>query len=368
MERKEIMNKLFKILVFILAVEIILGYGIYFKDSSLVSGHYVSSTLRLVNIGKNLIDLSKARELLNKNKLRELKETKCKKFEEKNQIITISGFNSYRRPIKFQTDLNFLNTFDQKKDFLILIVGNSETFGWHQKDNHRLHSMLQKKLREKINTRDIFVVNLSYPGGMISDHLTDVLNFSEIYDPDLVIFYSGGNELGLKLTYEEVLKKYSINIENLKLYSFETKNEHNPSALLFPNTLQKCLTDSLYLNKKKFNKIKSNHDVNEHIKKDFEKINKTLTNKSIDFIFYIQPFDKKIFMSKKFRENHKKITSLFISNKNFKNLNLIDKDIEIDYVDLFHTRGTNNISDYLLKDILIKFERSIRDKIVNENI
>ena len=144
MERKEIMNKLFKILVFILAVEIILGYGIYFKDSSLVSGHYVSSTLRLVNIGKNLIDLSKARELLNKNKLRELKETKCKKFEEKNQIITISGFNSYRRPIKFQTDLNFLNTFDQKKDFLILIVGNSETFGWHQKDNHRLHSMLQK--------------------------------------------------------------------------------------------------------------------------------------------------------------------------------------------------------------------------------
>ena len=38
------MNKIFKILIFILAIEILLGYAFYFKDSSLISGHYVSSS------------------------------------------------------------------------------------------------------------------------------------------------------------------------------------------------------------------------------------------------------------------------------------------------------------------------------------
>ena len=43
------MNKIFKILIFILAIEILLGYAFYFKDSSLISGHYVSSSLRLID-------------------------------------------------------------------------------------------------------------------------------------------------------------------------------------------------------------------------------------------------------------------------------------------------------------------------------
>ena len=215
-------NKLFKILVFVLAIEIILGYGIYLKNSSLISGYYVSSSLRfidkIIKLAEPTID-----EYKGKKKIREIKLIDCKKINEKNQILNISGFNSYRKPIRFQSNLNFLNTFDQEKDFLILIVGNSETFGWYQKDGDRLHSMLQKKLRKKINTKDIFVLNLSYAGGMISDHLTDTLNFSEIYHPDLVIFYTGGNELHLEQTYKDILDNYSLNMENLKLYSFEKK-------------------------------------------------------------------------------------------------------------------------------------------------
>ena len=364
--KKKITNKLFKILVFVLAIEIILGYGIYFKTSSLVSGYYVSSSLRfidkIIKLAEPTID-----EYKEKKKIREIKLIDCKKINEKNQILNISGFNSYRKPIRFQSNLNFLNTFDQEKDFLILIVGNSETFGWYQKDGDRLHSMLQKKLRKKINTKDIFVLNLSYAGGMISDHLTDTLNFSEIYHPDLVIFYTGGNELHLEQTYKDILDDYSLNMENLKLYSFEKKNEHNSSAYLFPNTLQKCLSDSLYFTKKKFNKFNPNIDVEIHIKKNFEKINKSLKDKSIDFLFYIQPFNKELSKSKKDIENYKKITSLSLPDKSFKNLNLIDKEIKIDYVDLFHTLNTNNTSDYLLNDILIKFGETIKDKIINEN-
>ena len=145
------------------------------------------------------------------------------------------------------------------------------------------------------------------------------------------------------------------------------KNEHNSSAYLFPNALQKCLSDSLYFTKKKFNKFNPNIDVEIHIKKNFEKINKSLEDKSIDFLFYIQPFNKELSKSKKDIENYKKITSLSLPDKSFKNLNLIDKEIKIDYVDLFHTLNTNNTSDYLLNDILIKFGETIKDKIINEN-
>ena len=173
-------NKLFKILVFVLVIEIILGYGIYLRDSALISGDYVSSTLRFID---KIIRFTKpiTENYKEGKKITENYKIDCKKFEEKNQILNISGFNSFRKPIKFQSNLNFLNTFDQKKDFLIVIQGNSETFGFYQKDEDRLHSMLQKKLREKINTKDIFVLNISYSGGMIIDHLTDTLNFSEIY-------------------------------------------------------------------------------------------------------------------------------------------------------------------------------------------
>ena len=154
---------------------------------------------------------------------KKINQNECQQYEKKNQILSVSGFNSFRKPIKFQTELNFVNTFDYDKDFLILLVGNSETFGWYQKDDDRLHVTLQKKLRNKINSNKIHVLNLSYSGGIISDHLTDVLNFSEIYRPDLVIFYTGGNELDLDSIYKDILKNYSLNKKNFKLYSFEKK-------------------------------------------------------------------------------------------------------------------------------------------------
>ena len=42
---KKKMNKIFKLLIFILIVEISLGYLIYIKNSSLKSGHYISSII-----------------------------------------------------------------------------------------------------------------------------------------------------------------------------------------------------------------------------------------------------------------------------------------------------------------------------------
>ena len=375
------MNKIFKILIFILAIEILLGYAFYFKDSSLISGHYVSSSLRLIdkvfrsikpmtedfNEKKSTEDNLENDSMTQKDTPKKINQNECQQYEKKNQILSVSGFNSFRKPIKFQTELNFVNTFDYDKDFLILLVGNSETFGWYQKDDDRLHVTLQKKLRNKINSNKIHVLNLSYSGGIISDHLTDVLNFSEIYRPDLVIFYTGGNELDLDSIYKDILKNYSLNKKNFKLYSFEKKNEYSSSEVLFPNTLQKCLADNLFLNEEKFKLSSSIVDVTKYIEENFEKINSTLTNKSIDFMFYIQPFNKQEPRSESTQKNYDKITSLSIPSKNFKNLNLLDKDLNINYLDLFHTKDSKNISNYLMDDILLNFKELIDKKVINEN-
>jgi len=365
------MNKLFKILIFILAVEIILGYSFYLKNSSLLTGHYVSSIIK--SIDKAIQSFSQITEkfdekIITTSEEKINKETNyidCNSFRSENQIFSVSGVATLRQPIKFQTNIEFLNTFNPEKNFLILLVGNSETYGWFKKDNYRLHSILQKKLRKQIGSEKIYVLNISYPGSMISDHLTDIYNFSNIYNPDLVIFYTGGNEVQLKSRYKEILKNYSINLDNNKIYSIEKKNEYNTSTFLFPNKLQKCLNDNLFLKEDNFEK-KSLVDIQKHIEKNFEKINKFLTKKSMDFIFYIQPLDKKSLMSEKTKENFDMISSLSIRNKNFKNLNLIDEDLNIDFIDLFHTRNDGEVPDYLLSDIIINFENSILKKVKYE--
>ena len=371
LKRKK-MNKLFKILIFILAVEIILGYSIYFKNSSLVSGYYVSSTIKFIDKALQLINPITKNSNKKSNNSGEEKKTNetididCDSLRSENQILSVSGLQSYRKPIKFQTNIDFLNTFNPAENFLILIVGNSETFGWYQKDDDRLHNILQKKLRKHINTKKIYVLNISYPGSMISDHLTDIFNFSDIYNPDLVIFYTGGNEIQLKERYKEILKNYSLNLKNYKIFSFEKKNEYNNSTLIFPNKLQKCLNDNLFLNENNFKENHSLMDVKKHIEKNFQKINETLNKRSIDFIFYIQPFNKELSISEKSKVNFDKISSLLIKNKNFKNLNLLNKDLNIDFVDIFHSTNTGNVSDYLISDILINFENSILKKVKYE--
>ena len=218
------MNKIFKFFIFCLIVEILLGYIIYIKSSTLETGHYISSTIivyeKLTRKLKNIIsfkndseieeNLKKKKELIDNNHEKKVTKFNCNSLNDKNITANIAGFNTYRQKIIFQSNFDFLNSFNSKKDYLVLILGNSETFGNLLKNqNNRIHSVIQKKLKNKINfyldkknktqKGKIFVVNISRLGGMISDHLTEFLNFSNIYSPDLAIFYTGGNEIDLMM-------------------------------------------------------------------------------------------------------------------------------------------------------------------------
>ena len=366
------MNKLFKFLVFILVIEILLGYLFYLQNSTILTGHYVSSTIQSINKVINSFDKHEVVEkktdaqIENVNKIKEKEEeivlkqneNKCQTNLNTNQHVKLSGIEALRRQLDIQTDLEFLNFFDQQKHFLVVLTGNSETFGMHQDFEKRLHILLQEKLRDEFQSKDIFVVNASYLGGMVSDHLRDLLIFSLFYKPDLSIIYSGGNELKLKHKYEKITKK--VVIDKAKFTSLDFyKNE-----LLLPHNIRYCLKNIKFLTEENFQSSNSIVDYEAYMKFHFKKIKETFNEKSIEFMFYVQPLSLKLpEPDLPISQNYPKMMNLDIQDSKFNNLNLRKISGDLDFVDSFHTRDASQIADILLRDIIKEYKNKIMDKI-----
>ena len=367
------MNKIFKILIFILAIEICLGYLYYLKNSTIVTGHYVSSSLRAIDRVSNIlnkknffkkkdtskIDDKSKKEDEDKTSVILNNKSACDIYLNQNQHLNISGINWLRKPKDFQSNIDFLNSFDENKDFLILIAGNSETFGADQNLSERLHILLQRKLRDEIKSERIFVVNLATLGGMISDHLYEIKGFSEIYKPDLVIFYAGGNELSLTRRYEATITNNHLNKKNFSVYKFIS----TPNLLGHVKRMEHCLNQDLFLMKNNFTENSPILDVEKHIQFHFENIKKKFNNKSIEFLFYIQPLNKKISPSNELKFNFEKIINLYIDDDRFVNLNFTQINSKLDFKDLYHTRNAKLVSERLSKDIINKFDQNILKKL-----
>ena len=372
--KKKIMNKLFRILVFILAIEIILGYLIYLNNSKLISGHYVSANLKgLDKIIRNLNEtINKTEVNKEKNVDNEKEETeeeikksneksvlltnyqnnKCQKYQYQNQHVKLSGIRSLRQPLEIQATLDFFNNYDDEENYLILLIGNSETRGSFQDINRRLHSLMQNNLRNLFDTDKLFVVNGSYRGGMLSDHLNDLLIYSRYYKPDLTIFYTGGNELTINEFYKAIVDKHSINIKNFTRYNFIN------NQMFFPNNARYCLDDQKYLNENNIPEI----NLSEHFELHYENIDQELKKRMADYLFYVQPINPN--EKDNVRSiNIQEMKNLSINSKNFINLNLSNVATNIDYVDLFHSRDAALISQTISDDIKKKFSNKIINKL-----
>ena len=151
-----------------------------------MTGNYISSTIRVLDrlIPEQELD----------TQIKQVKNS-CEDEVNSNRELTIADMNFFRRAIKLQTNIDFLNTSDLSSKFIVFIVGNSEAYGVTQNMQKRLHTSLQNKLQEKFKSTDLIVLNLSDYGYFLHDQLHSVKFFSKIYNPDLVIFYTGGNEV-----------------------------------------------------------------------------------------------------------------------------------------------------------------------------
>ena len=343
-----------RISIFLLIFEIILGYAIYLKNSTKLTGNYISSTMRLFNKLEN--KFQKQSKPINLKK-EELESSDCKVKFKDNHLIEIADMNFFRRAIRFQTKTAFLNNADLSDKYLVIITGNSETFGSYQDDQKRIHTLLENKLKEKFITKDIFVVNIAYPGQLINDNLRSIKSFSKIYNPDLVIFYTGGNETRLSHYYKNMTDSgESLNIENQYWYSF-VNNSFNKN--------QECLNKKMFLSKYNFNKGHSSLDIQNYVKNGYNKIKTFLDSKEIDFIFYIHPFNNKIIGDEIIRSNIKKLRNFDIADNKF--INLSNKDFDLDFLDNFHTRNSNFMAIKIFNDILEKHEKKINFKLSKKN-
>jgi len=348
------MKLLIKISIVLILFEILSGYLFYLKDGRNLTGNYISSSLRII---ERLLSNQKA-------DAKDITTISCKEELEYNRSVNIANMVFQRQSMRIQTNLDFLNSSDLTNKYIIFIVGNSETLGAHQDKQKRIHTKLEDKLQNEFNSNNIKVINLSERGYFINDQLNAVKYLSSIYDPDLVIFYTGGNEIYLENYYEDMLKQkgdffgsqYYMNIENDHWYSFWKENQENKD-------IQNCLDEKVFLKQSNFPGHKS-LDINQYIKKGFNRVNTYLDDRATDFIFYIHPFSdentQKI-KNEKNKINILKLKDISILDNDF--INLSTENYNLDWHETYHTRDATFMSNILFQDILKKYEQKIYKKI-----
>jgi hypothetical protein len=348
------MKNVIRILIVLLLLEVILGYMLYLRNSKRLTDNYISSTFRVINFISDQALFPQAQQ-----ELTHQAETRCKDQHNLNRELIISDINFYRRAIKLQTNIDFLNTSDISSKYIIFIAGNSEAYGSSQDMQKRIHVLLQEKLQNKFKSNDFIVLNISDFGHFLNDQFNSIQFFSKIYNPDLVIFYTGGNELSIQNFYEDMLPNQSLNIDNEYWYEFINKKP----------IYQECLDDKKFLTHLNFQENHASIDVSRYINDGFFDIQKHFDEINSDFIFYIHPFSaekiKLLPQENSRKKNIFKLQEIEISDERF--INLSNENYNLDFTDLFHTKDSNIMSDKILEDILINHEQKIISKIKSNN-
>jgi hypothetical protein len=395
------MKSLIKLLILIVVLEIILGYALYLRDSPRKTGHYISSTLYVLDklipdkklieqpaLGKFGAEKRKLKEAEEKLKLeeelaaqmeqiaeeklkleeelatqmeqiaeeerkaeekRKLEEANCEEYINLNRALTIADMKYHRGPMKLQASNYNLNISDFSNKYIVVIVGNSEAFGSSQKMQEKLHSKLEEKLKNKFKSDDIIVFNLSDYGFFLNDQLHSIQNFSNIYNPDLVIFYTGGNEMRLHRYVKNMVSEgYYLNLDNGYWYQFLEDNK----------IYQKCLNNKIFLTQLNFNKKYDSIDISKYINNGFLKIKKYFSNINTNFIVYLHPLNKE---DEEVQEMMKEFQDIKILDKRF--FNLSNEDLNLEFDDAFHTYDSNIMANKILEDIVLNHEQKIINKI-----
>jgi hypothetical protein len=372
------MKSLIKLLILIVVLEIILGYALYLRDSPRISGHYISSTLRVLD---KLIPDKKLKETKGKfeeeeltaqmeqiaeeeltaqmeqiaeeerkaEEKRKLEEANCEEYINLNRELTIADMSYHRGPMRFQTSNYNLNISDFSNKYIIVIAGNSEALGNLQKKQERLHSKLEEKLKNKFKSDNIIVFNLSDYGFFLNGQLHSLQNFSKIYNPDLVIFYTGGNEMRLHKYVEDMVSKgFYLNLDNGYWYKFREDNK----------IYQKCLNNKIFLTQLNFHKKRDSIDISRYINNGFLKIKKYFSNINTNFIVYLHPLNKE---EEEVQKMMKELQDIKILDKRF--FNLSNEDLNLEFGDTFHTTDSNIMANKILEDIILNHEQKIINKI-----
>jgi len=372
------MKNVIKVIIVFIIIEVVLGYVYYLNESAKMTGNYISSTIRVIDSlvpEKELETQTQTQQKLGAQTQQELETQElCNDEYNVNREIKIAGMNFYRREIKLQTNIDFLNTPDISSKYVIFIAGNSEAYGFYQDNQKRIHTLLQEKMQNKFNSNDFIVLNISDFGYHLHDQFMSVKFFSKIYNPDLVIFYTGGNETRMKEYYKAMLNRQLSLHDNEYWYEVSNQDPWSNDGHIF----QECLDKKTFLTVSNFQEDHASFDISRYIndgffeiKKYFDEndgffnIDKQYDENDSDFIFYIHPFNTVSIKSQTTEHPMARqlleLQEIEISDNRF--INLSNEKFNLDFRDEFHTRDSNIMADKILEDILIKHEKQIISKI-----
>ena len=125
----------------------------------------------------------------------------------------------------FFTDFN-LNDISKKKsnEYRIILTGGSGAQGWGASKNDKMfYTLLEKKLQNKFSDRKITLINLAMGGSVTYENFIALNKWGHKIDPDLIISFSGNNDLNFPLMSNSDTSHYYYNLMGL-LESTKTSN------------------------------------------------------------------------------------------------------------------------------------------------
>lgn len=312
------LNIIARIFGLLLLVELLTGYYFNMSATYFSSGHFLSATMRLIDIAKSKIEILKIDSTVKTSST--LKE--CDTQNLAMDVLIPSYFNSHKteskKHLKFQmqfagpyTQDTLLKFPEVNENYVILISGGSEIMGFSH-GNMKVHKILQALLREKFNTKNIIVVN----AGNYGHFLTDDINFFNLVgvhlNPKLLILHTGANDFGFGVSafkdakyknYEFHKKlgffnKYS-NISSSNKAFKNINNEKKDCWIVNPETTSSLAEGELEFDNSKSNQFVSykptNGPMDMILKRYSQRLNHFTTQldkKNINYIVGIETFDK----------------------------------------------------------------------------
>jgi len=266
-------KKISSLLALVLIVEIILGYWIFIKESKVETGRYDSSIFRgLQKIDRRVFDGA----IFDSN----IYEFDSQAYIDPCQAVNFSTPSvvhaSNNGTFEYQVQFHESNLTDivkaKDKNYIILMLGNSELHGGCCHDGLKISSKLQDMLRSHFESNNLYVVNAGAPGFLLKDEIKVYHEVKDILNPNLVIQHTGTNDAVYfneisrdaekrNFYYQKAFKKFAKHPKNITLDSpfsagcFLPKDDREIEKIFYESFLFDLQSFAKNLKKQKVNHI-----------------------------------------------------------------------------------------------------------------
>jgi len=339
------------LLAFFLLTEISLGYWIFIKESKVDTGRYNSSIIRAAqSLDKKIFDGA----IFNSNLPSLHPDTYIEPCQTVNfstaSAPTINTQGAFEYQLQFhESNLNDI-VKNRDKNYIILMLGNSELHGGCCHEGLKISSELQEKLRNYFDMNNLYVVNAGGPGLLLNDEIKIYHELKNILKPDLVIQHTGTNDA---IYFDEISRNAAK--RNLNYQQAFKKFAKYPINI----TLDSPFSAGCFL-------PKDNREIEtifqESFMYDLQSFAKNLEKEDVGHIIGIQGYDEQVDLANSYLPQGHLITVLKkidLQDAHFINFNSFNS--AFSWFNLNHTtkESASEISNIYFKEIILHYDNDL---------